>query len=55
MLDFATKYQDTKFIVLEHNYRSNAQILNLSSDLISNNNERLSNKIASINKKLTSS
>ncbi len=55
MLDFATKYQDTQFIVLEHNYRSNQQILNLSSQLIENNNERLSNKITSINKKLISS
>jgi DNA helicase II / ATP-dependent DNA helicase PcrA len=55
MLDFSTKYKNTKFIVLEHNYRSNQQILNLSSQLIENNNERLSNKITSINKKLTAS
>jgi len=55
MLDFSTKYSNTKFIVLEHNYRSNQQILDLSSQLIENNNERLSNKITSINKKLTAS
>jgi DNA helicase-2/ATP-dependent DNA helicase PcrA len=55
MLDFSTKYKNTKFIVLEHNYRSNQQILDLSSQLIENNNERLSNKITSINKKLTAS
>ena len=55
MLDFATHYKNTKFIVLEHNYRSNQQILDLSSKLIENNNERLSNKITSINKKLTAS
>jgi superfamily I DNA/RNA helicase len=55
MLDFSTKYKNTKFIVLENNYRSNQQILNLSSKLIKNNNERLSNKIKSIDKKLISS
>lgn len=55
MLDFATNYKDTKFVVLENNYRSNQAILNLSSSLINNNNERLSNKIESIDKKLISS
>ncbi len=55
MLDFSTKYKNTKFIVLENNYRSNQQILDLSSELIDNNNERLSKKIKSINKKLISS
>jgi len=55
MLDFATNYKNTKFIVLENNYRSNQQILDLSSQLIDNNNERLSKKINSINKKLISS
>jgi len=55
MLDFSTKYSDTQFIVLENNYRSNQQILDTSSQLIDNNNERLSKKIASINKKLISS
>jgi DNA helicase-2/ATP-dependent DNA helicase PcrA len=55
MLDFSTKYQNTKFVVLEENYRSNQQILDLSSLLIDNNNERLSKKIKTINKKLTAS
>ncbi len=55
MLDFSSKYTDTKFIVLENNYRSNQQILDSSSILIDNNNERLSKKITSINKKLISS
>jgi DNA helicase II / ATP-dependent DNA helicase PcrA len=55
MLDFSTKYSNTQFIVLENNYRSNQQILDISSQLIDNNNERLSKKISSINKKLISS
>jgi len=55
MLDFSSKYQNTKFVVLEENYRSNQQILDLSSKLIENNEERLSKKIASINKKLIAS
>lgn len=55
MLDFSNKYKDTKIIVLEENYRSNKQILNLSSILINNNEERLSKKISSINKKLIAS
>ena len=55
MLDFSTKYSNTQFIVLENNYRSNQQILDISSELIDNNNERLSKKITSINKRLLSS
>lgn len=55
MLSFSTKYPETDIIVLENNYRSNQNILDLSTELISNNNERLSNKINSINKKLISS
>jgi DNA helicase-2/ATP-dependent DNA helicase PcrA len=55
MLDFSNKYKDTKIIVLEENYRSNKQILDLSSALINNNEERLSKKIASINKELIAS
>jgi superfamily I DNA/RNA helicase len=55
MLDFSTKYKNTSFIVIENNYRSNQQILNTAITLIENNNERLSNKITSINKKLISS
>lgn len=55
MLDFSSKYSDAKVIVLENNYRSNQQILDLSSSLIDNNEERLSKKISNINKKLISS
>ena len=55
MLDFSTKYPETQFVVLENNYRSTQPILDLSSQLIDNNNERLSKKISSIDKKLISS
>jgi len=53
MLDFSSQYTHTNFVVLEDNYRSTQAILDLSSILIDNNNERLSKKIAHINKKLT--
>jgi DNA helicase-2/ATP-dependent DNA helicase PcrA len=55
MLDFSNKYKDTKIVVLEENYRSNKQILDLSSALINNNEERLSKKLTFVNKKLTPS
>lgn len=55
MLDFSHKYSDTQFIVLEHNYRSTQAILDLSSVLIDNNEERLSKKISTIDKQLTAS
>jgi len=55
MLDFSKNYEDTKFIVLKHNYRSTSNILEVSSALISNNEERLSNKIDVVNKELESS
>lgn len=54
MLSFSSKYPETDIVVLEKNYRSNQHILDLASNLISNNNERLTNKISSINKKLIS-
>ncbi|MDD3793584.1 MAG: ATP-dependent DNA helicase [Candidatus Gracilibacteria bacterium] len=54
MLDFSQKYPETSFIVLDKNYRSNQHILDLAGNLIENNTERLSNKIKSINKTLTS-
>ncbi|NVP17392.1 ATP-dependent helicase [Candidatus Gracilibacteria bacterium] len=54
MLDFSQKYPETNFIVLDKNYRSNQHILDLAGALIENNTERLSNKIKSINKTLTS-
>jgi superfamily I DNA/RNA helicase len=45
MLDFSAKYKNTKFIVLSENYRSTQEILDCSSELIQNNQERLVNKI----------
>ncbi len=54
MLDFSTKYTDTEFIVLKNNYRSIQNILDLSSCLIKNNQERLSNKIKIVEKELVS-
>lgn len=54
MLDFSNKYKRTKFIVLEKNYRSSQTILDASSSLIKNNNERLVNKIPSLTKNLVS-
>lgn len=54
MLDFSLKYQDTKFIVLKNNYRSNQAILDLCTNLIENNNERLSKRIPNIKKELIS-
>jgi superfamily I DNA/RNA helicase len=55
MLDFSIKYPNTKFIVLKNNYRSNQEILDLCTNLIQNNNERLSVRIPSIKKDLISS
>ena len=55
MLEFSTHYKNTKFVVLENNYRSTQQILDLWLMLINNNNERLSKKIKWINKNLVAS
>lgn len=55
MLDFSSKFPDTKIIVLEENYRSNQKILDLATILIDNNEERLSKKITSIKKNLKAS
>ncbi len=55
MLDFSTHYSDTQFVVLEDNYRSTSWILDLWTQLIVNNEERLTNKIETIDKKLVSS
>jgi superfamily I DNA/RNA helicase len=54
MLDFSTHYPNTQFIVLQTNYRSHQEILNASSKLIQNNNERIVNKIPKLEKKLIS-
>jgi DNA helicase-2/ATP-dependent DNA helicase PcrA len=55
MLDFAQKYSNTNVIVLNNNYRSSQDILNLSQNLINNNSQRISNRIKAVNKKLTAS
>ena len=55
MLDFASKYNDSQVIVLENNYRSNQQILDISNALIDNNEERLTKKLPGVNKKLSAS
>ncbi len=52
MLDFSNTYPDTKFIVLENNYRSSQSILDLSMNLIENNSQRLINKLDFLDKKL---
>ena len=52
MLDFYTKYPDTNFIVLENNYRSTQSILDLATNLIANNTERLVNRLNFLEKKL---
>jgi len=53
MLDFTNRYPNTKHIVLDKNYRSSQDILNISQELIENNSQRISNKIEWINKNLT--
>jgi DNA helicase-2/ATP-dependent DNA helicase PcrA len=52
MLDFSNTYSNTKFIVLENNYRSSQTILDLSINLIENNSERLINRLDFLDKKL---
>lgn len=54
MLDFYNKYPQTKFVVLEDNYRSNQEILDISTKLIKNNNERLVNRLKFLEKNLIS-
>lgn len=52
MLDFVSKYPSTQMVVLDDNYRSSQDILDLSQNLIENNTQRISNRISSINKNL---
>lgn len=54
MLDFTTKYSDTKIIVLDKNYRSGQAILDVSKNLIEHNSERLINRISGLDKQLFS-
>ena len=53
MLDFYTLYPETQFIVLKDNYRSPQSILDISSNIIENNNERLVNRLDFLDKTLT--
>ncbi len=46
-LEFDKIYKDTKIIKLEENYRSSQNILNVASELISNNENRLGKKLKS--------
>jgi len=46
-LDFDKIYKNTKIIRLEENYRSSQNILNVASELISNNENRLGKKLKS--------
>ncbi len=55
MLDFVSTYPDTKFIVLKNNYRSVQSILDLSTNLIENNTQRLVNKLPNLKKELIAS
>jgi superfamily I DNA/RNA helicase len=52
MLDFVSNYPDTNFIVLKNNYRSAQSILDLSTNLIENNSQRLVNKLPNLKKEL---
>lgn len=53
MLNFSSKYPDAKVVVMDMNYRSGQSILNVSSKLIENNDERLTKKIDWLSKVLT--
>ena len=44
-LEFDKIYKDTKIIRLEQNYRSTQNILNVASNLISNNQNRVGKKL----------
>lgn len=52
MLDFTAKYENTKIIVLDKNYRSQQWVLDASKNLIENNSERLISRIPWLDKQL---
>jgi len=52
MLDFTAKYENTKIIVLDKNYRSQQWVLDISKNLIENNSERLISRIPGLDKQL---
>lgn len=53
MLDFTTRYRETKVITLTDNYRSTADILARSRAVITRGSQRLETAMAHINKQLT--
>ena len=53
ILSFNHKFKNVKTIPITINYRSTQKILDLAESIISNNNQRLSNRIKNFNKKLT--
>jgi len=55
ILEFHTKYRDPKLVVLNKNYRSTQDILDLVRNIILQGEERLENIIPEINKNLISS
>jgi len=52
VLDFKDKYQQTKFITLKNNYRSNQNILDIARSVIVQGEERLENLLPEIEKDL---
>ncbi|EKE27500.1 MAG: hypothetical protein ACD_3C00198G0014 [uncultured bacterium (gcode 4)] len=54
MLYFSQKYKNTQFIVLQENYRSTQNILNLATKSIKHNTSRISNYIEWLEKRLNS-
>src|SRR5688572_6707037 len=55
MLDFANNYKDSLLVVLSNNYRSTQPILDISTTLISRNEDRLVKQLPSLVKQLISS
>ncbi len=55
MLDFVLKYPDTKNIVLTQNYRSSQSILDISKNVIENNNQRITSRVSGLDKTLNAS
>ncbi|MEA2098334.1 MAG: ATP-dependent DNA helicase [Patescibacteria group bacterium] len=53
IIDFISKYQDLKLVVLRKNYRSSQEILNFARKTILLGTERLENKISEISKDLS--
>jgi len=52
MLHFSQKYENTKFVVLRENYRSEQSILDIATESIINNKSRITNYIKWLSKEL---